>query len=625
MAVINRTYVWQLSRRLLVGCFSLFLMANVVASNSVTLTSVADLRYGVALYHYYQGDYMSALSELLVADARDGINGHGDNPEIMEGGISLAYGLEEHASDIFERLLEQNRPVRVRDAAWFYLAKIRYKNRDYVRAQEALEYVSEKPPKKLKEDIIALRINLLIRASKLTEASMLLDSPGVSDYWKPYIYFNLGSAWAREQNFTQAIYFFNLLGDEYYSTNEHRALYDKAMTASGYANLFRERYPEAIDAFSKVRLTSSLSNRALLGYGWAAVKKGDYQLALKPWQHLATSSLIDENSQEALIAVPFAYEKLGADGLALNNYQEAVQRYTSEIDRLDTVMSNLNEDGLLSALEIKKSESFDWLSYAEKNELSPRLAYLAPLFSREEFQRGIQDLRDLLASKEMLSAWLGKLDFYSDMLNEREESRVDRIAFVNAPELKARMVFMKKQRAILAQSVEQAVAKKDYFSFADDNEKALLKRVERMASNIEVLRGNDPFIDEYETSYRRYHGLLLWQASEAFSDRLWERQKGLKQLGRRIENIEATLQRIDVILNTAPDIDPFRQRLQTSKIDITVQVEELETAISRRQIDLEQQLIDILQTQRNRLSHYLAQSRLSVARIYDKGNNGEER
>ena len=625
MAVVNRMHVWRLSQRLLAGCLSLFLMANVVASKPVTLTSVADLRYGVALYHYYQDDYMSALSELLVADERDGINGHGDNPEIMEGGISLAYGLEKHASDIFERLLQENRPVRVRDAAWFYLAKIRYKNRDYVRAQEALTNVSENPPKKLKEDIIALRINLLIREKKFTEASMLLDSPGVNDYWKPYIYFNLGSAWAREENFTQAIYFFNLLGDTYYSKNEHRALYDKAMTAAGYANLFRERYTEAIDAFSKVRLTSSLSNRALLGYGWAAVKKDDYQLALKPWQHLATSSLIDENSQEALIAVPFAYEKLGADGLALSNYQEAVRRYTSEIDRLDTVMNNLSEDGLLAALDIKKSEGFDWLNYAETNELSPRLAYLAPLFSREEFQRAIQDLRDLLASKEMLIAWQEKLGFYSDMLNEREESRVDRTAFVNAPELKARMLFMKKKRNILAQSIEQAVAKNDYFAFADDDEKALLKRIERMASNIGVLRNNDPFIEEYETSYRRYYGLLLWQASEAFSDRLWKRTKAVKQLDSAIEKIEATLQRIDIILNSAPDIGLFRQRLQASNIDITSQVTQLDTAITHRQMDLEQQLIDILQTQRNRLSHYLAQSRLSVARIYDKGNNGEER
>ena len=46
-------------------------------------TSVADLRYGVALYHYYQQDYIAALAELMVADTRDGIQGHGDNPELI--------------------------------------------------------------------------------------------------------------------------------------------------------------------------------------------------------------------------------------------------------------------------------------------------------------------------------------------------------------------------------------------------------------------------------------------------------------------------------------------------------------------------------------------------------------
>ena len=624
MAVVNLSPFWHFSQKFILGGCSLFLMANIAVAKPPKLTSVADLRYGVALYHYYEADYMNALSELLVADARDGIKGHGDNPKIMEGGFALAYGLEEHASEIFERLLEQNRSVNVRDSAWFYLAKMRYKSADYLRAQEAVDQISSKPPKIIKADIDALRINLLIREKKLTEANILLDSPGVSDYWRPYIYFNLGSAWAREKNYAQAVYFFNRVGDEFYSKNEHRAIYDKAMTAAGYSNIFRERYPEAISEFSKVRLTSGLSNRALLGYGWAAVKMGDYQGALVPWQHLATSSLIDENSQEALIAVPFAYEKLGADGLALSNYQEAVRRYLGEIERLDNVMQNLNNDGLLATLQIKKSAGFDWLNYAEENQLSPRLAYLAPLFSREEFQLAVQDLRDLLASKEMLLEWLDKLDFYSEMLDDRSVSRAERAAIVQAPELKSRLNQMKKQRSMLAQNIEIAIGTKDYFSFSQGNEKKLLERVQRIASNIELL-GDDPFIDEYQESYRKFHGLLLWQASEAFSERLWSSVKDLNQLDENIAAIDATLLRIDNILNSAPEIDPARLRIRESWKRINKQVVSIDAAIAHRQDNLGQQLLDILQNQRSRLSHYLAQSRLSVARIYDKGNSGEQR
>lgn len=87
-------------------------------------SSVADLRYGVALYHYYQQDYIPALSELMVADTRDGIQGHSDNPELIAGGISLAFGMQHHAESVFNTILvDERRPQSVRDAAWFYHVK----------------------------------------------------------------------------------------------------------------------------------------------------------------------------------------------------------------------------------------------------------------------------------------------------------------------------------------------------------------------------------------------------------------------------------------------------------------------------------------------------------------------
>ena len=88
-------------------------------------SEVADLRYGVALYHYYQQDYIPAISELMIADARDGIHGHSNNPELIAGGISLAFGMQKHAEALFGHVLEDNnRPQNMRDAAWFYLGKL---------------------------------------------------------------------------------------------------------------------------------------------------------------------------------------------------------------------------------------------------------------------------------------------------------------------------------------------------------------------------------------------------------------------------------------------------------------------------------------------------------------------
>src|SRR5690606_16892179 len=90
----------------LLPCSLLLLLALPVCAKDKPLSSVADLRYGVALYNYYQNHNLEAMTELMVAQQKGGIQGHGDNPEIMAGGFSMAYGMERHASEIFERLLD---------------------------------------------------------------------------------------------------------------------------------------------------------------------------------------------------------------------------------------------------------------------------------------------------------------------------------------------------------------------------------------------------------------------------------------------------------------------------------------------------------------------------------------
>lgn len=585
------------------------------------LSSAADLRYGAALYHYYEGDYLSALSELLVAESRDGIQGHGDNPKIMEGGFALAYGMERHASGIFEALLEKNRPQKVRDAAWFYLAKIRYDNNNWESAQAAIDKVGSDPEPALKEEIDALRVNIMIRQDRLEDAGVFLSNTPLNSEWQPYINFNLGSAWTRRENYNAAIRYYNLLGAEYFSTDEHRALFDKAMTAAGYLYLLEEEYRLAIRRFTKVRLNSALSNRALLGYGWAASELGDYQEALKPWQHLADSSFVDENSQEALLAVPFAYERLNANSLALENYQLAEKKYTLELKKLDDVIDSLQGERFFKTLEIEKSKGIDWLNYARENQLSPRVAYLTKLFSKNEFQGAVQDIRDLLAIKDRMTQWQDKLELYDGMLVERAKNRLRDSKYLDDPELLSRVKVMTKLRAGHASRVQRAIAKQDYLAFANDSEKEMQERLIRAEKNIELLRETDPFIDEYEESIRRYQGLLTWQISETFSARSWDATKEIKVLDDSLNDMKQSFIRARKIMAGTPDIDAYHQRIINANTRIQNGQLAIDTKIDELQFKLSEQLVSVLKVQRIRLFDYLAQSRLAIARIYDKVNN----
>src|SRR5450631_3906883 len=86
--------------------------------------AVQDPYYGVALYDFYQENYFSSLTGLMVAQQLGRVGHHVEDAEILRGGLYLSYGLHREAAEIFARLIERGAPAAVRDRAWYYLAKI---------------------------------------------------------------------------------------------------------------------------------------------------------------------------------------------------------------------------------------------------------------------------------------------------------------------------------------------------------------------------------------------------------------------------------------------------------------------------------------------------------------------
>lgn len=603
-------------------CFAF--CSSAVAKKEKPLTHVADLRYGVALYHYYQGEYLDGLTELLIAKERGGIQGHGDNPAIMEGGFALAYGLENYAAGIFAEILDGNVPDDAQVAAWYYLARMRYMHGDWAGAEASLERVAtiasrnKKSTRKIESDLSAQTINLYIKQNKFAEAETELKRDKVSDSWRPYLYFNLGSLAARQQDFEAAIRYFKKLADREYLDEEYRALYDKAMTAAGYSFLLSGEHEDAMRQFSKVRLEGPLSSRALLGYGWAATEIGLYRKALNAWTRLSTASLVDQNSQEALMAVPYAYEKMSLDGLALQQFKAAVSAFEAEIVRLDDLIANLNGDTLLEALRIETADGVDWLSIQEKDQLSPQHRYLVELYAQEEFQMLVQEMRELLALQKHNDAWSRKLNFYSAMLNARESDRDTKAGIMAKDKLAWEISDLEDARKALSQRVERIAAEKDYFALASGEQAELIERVQRSKTRISLLRDQEPFIEDKEESLRWYNGLLLWQSSEQFSGRLWEAVKTLNSLDSAIVELKKNYHDIEQILFRAPDLMPYRQRISDAQIRLEGQRTDIDLAVADAKESLRRQVVDVLAQQRERILHYLAQSRLSVARLYDK-------
>jgi tetratricopeptide (TPR) repeat protein len=602
------------------------LLAAPALAKDKPLTSVADLRYGVALYNYYQNRNLEAMTELMVAEQKGGIRGHGDNPEIMAGGFSMAYGLERRASEIFARLLDANRPQRTRDSAWFYLAQMRYLRGDWSAAEEALGRISPKPHEELAPQVLELRFNLALQQNRLDEAVALLKSRPTA--LTPYMQFNLGAAYSRNGDYTAAIPQFTQLLKMRQRTPEYLALYDKAMTAAGYSALLAKDYPQAVHHFSQVRLDSPLSNRALLGYGWAAVELGDYPLALKPWQQLAQRSLIDEYTQEALVAIPYAYEKMGFKGQALAEFRNAEANYLAEIRAIQDVTEAVQGYAIREALNIDRSTDINWLDQAQQQQLSPQMTYLVTLFAQEEFVGLVRELRDLLAIQNQFREWQYRLDFYSTMLDEREANRARELDYLARQQLEDKITALETQRDSLAAEVDRLRQARDFLGLVDEEDSGRLERILRSEKNIATLRraawdlGVEVMpaeeLEALAETLRRQKGLMLWRAMEMFEERLWRAERELGQLNDELTAARATQGRVQNILDQGFDLQPYRQRIATASEQLLSQSTDIDHAIELAQNALRDKVLGVLEQQQARLMHYLAQSRLSIARLLDQ-------
>src|SRR5690606_9848551 len=203
-----------------------------------------------------------------------------------------------------------------------------------------------------------LQINLQIHLDSAESSSAQMQSSlsktqvDALRHWAPYALYNLGAASARRNDFEQARSYWQALEDAAPKASgreaEYRALQDKTYTAMGYSYLAQKSYIGAIDAFIQVNLDSRQANQALLGYGWAALAQEEYAQALKPWQLLRQRSLQDPAVQESLLALPFAYEKLDAQGEALAAYEEAEALLNAELGLIAQLRSSLTPDELLT-------------------------------------------------------------------------------------------------------------------------------------------------------------------------------------------------------------------------------------------------------------------------------------
>jgi tetratricopeptide (TPR) repeat protein len=588
--------------------------------------AIRDLDYGDVLFRFFQDDYFGSLVRLEASRQLGRIDHHAAEAELLSGGLYLSLGLHQEATHIFDRLLAGPVPRSVSDRAHFYLARIGYQRGYYAEAARSLERIRAPLPGALESERRLLASNVLMAQGRYVEAAGALQA-AAGDDWAPYARFNLGVALLRSGDAAEGRRWLESVGIMPAGDEERLALRDRANLALGYS-LLQERSGEpAIAALQRVRLEGPLSNRALLGLGWAETNLRRPGRALVPWLELRDGRLLDAAVQESFLAVPYAYATLASNGQAARQYRYALEAYAKESGRIDESITAIRRGGFLDAVLAASPADgpVGWFWQLEQAPDAPHTRYLYHLLASHEFQEGLKNYRDLRLMQRSLEGARGSLAAFDDMVEARgqvADARAPRrdavLAGTDVPALATR-------QAALAEQVARIGAERDVAALATADEARQWATITRIEATVAKLPAGAQR-DELAARARLLRGTVLWHLDAAFKARLRRVESELRATAAGVEEAGRRLELVAQAGETAPlDTRGFAARIGA----LAAQTDELGPRIDIVAAAQERVLAGLavqeLEAQKRRLDSYAMQAQFALAALHDGATAGVTR
>jgi len=607
--------------------------AGAASAAEPTPHAVRDPHYGDGLFHFYQDRYFTSITTLMVSQHFERLVNHADEAELLRGGMLLSYGLHREAGEVFAKLIDKNTTPSVRDRAWYYVAKIRYQRNYFAEAEEALTRVGPDLPADLEDERRLMQANLLMARGDHAGAAIVLGTMAGNGPAGHYARYNLGVALIKGGQPKEGLALLDWVGkaktpppaaaraQASVSDEEFQSLRDKANLALGYAAL-RDQKPENARQFlERVRLEGLQSNKALLGFGWAADSLNDPKLALVPWTELASRDANDEAVLEARIAVPYAYTQLRAYGQALDRYTDAITTFEREAKGLDDSIAAIRSGQLLAALlGSNPGDEMGWFGSIDRLPAGPHVARLAPVLATHEFQEAFKNYRDLQFLASNLNDWADKLGIFDDMLANRRQAYAERLPRVLSKAQGTGLDGLQQRRDNLASELSQTERNTDAAAFADPRQREQLARLASVQASLPQA-GSDADSALTRERARRVAGALAWQLDQSYAPRLWNAQRELSGTdaalsdARRREAALAQAQR-----DEPARFDAFAVRIKALGPRLKALIPRVKTLQAEQQRALQELTVAQLLRQKERLAEYSSQARFAVAQLYDRAS-----
>ncbi len=623
-------------KRLFVFLTGFMLAASSVAAGTPAPKELKDLYFGEALYDAFQGEWFDAIARLdtelaqhhgLDEPERDTLYYHINQAEFAVGDFELAYRMHQRAGRAITAVIEGNVDEPVRNEAVYRLARIYFQKNQPMNARFAVERIRGEVPDGIRDDLDFLRAQILMANGAFGQAARILKDLQGAEGLKGFCTYNLAIALLKDGQMQQGREYLEQTGRIDGDQEHTLAIRDKSNLVLGSKLLEEKNYDTAKLILDRVRLQGPFSNRALLGSGWADAFQERFDRALVPWSILVTRDVTDAAVQEAMLAVAYAYGKLDVHSKAALLYGSALQKFSTEIDKLGDSITSIREGHFLRALvreELKQDAN--WVVKLRQLPQTPETYYLLELMASHDFQESLKNYLDLEQLRQKLETWEGDLDAFEQIIEQRRAYYEPLLPEVDRQfrRLDSHMRLRLSQRDRIEQRLKAMLSapRPDYLATAP--ERIIGERIARLEQQLTA--GGAAAPGDIAARIRRLRGILFWNIYTQYDRRLTEAHRHLADLNHEVDRLKKQYTAFVRTRQAATQsYQGYDDGIRRQRSRIRIARERVGELMARQGHMLEVMAVNELSRRRERLAEFQIKARFAMADSYDRAARNQTR
>jgi hypothetical protein len=375
-----------------------------------------ELYEGMIQFELDRGNHFKAL--MLMDETYK--NKHFVNHVAALKGFNINSDVDKILEKIYAQ--EKSKDVIFTSKDYFQIGRLEYQLGRCKPALRTFKKLKNKLSQEERQEWIFYRANCFIRLGSNVKAMQILNDT-VDGIWASHAYYNLGVSYDESsRDKSKALKAFKLAK----LLNRGKTLQEKELNnqinlSVGSVYLNADKPDLSSKFFKKIYLDSSIAPQGLYLDGLAKLELNDFRSATQTWLSVKKYPLANQSVAEALLAIPYAYERAGYLSQTLEAYLDASNSFEKELKVISKVDGLLKKYGAAKIfIEDSNIEGLEWFLAKDVVTNTMKATYYNYFMGNFEIYDAVELYSELKMLSESMEFWSSQLTVFNRSVKDKQ-------------------------------------------------------------------------------------------------------------------------------------------------------------------------------------------------------------